>query len=45
LHLARLHLQRGERERARDVLVSYLTQWPEGEFAASTRELLAQLER
>ncbi len=45
LHLARLHLQRGQRERARDVLVSYLTQWPEGEFAASTREQLAQLER
>ncbi len=45
LHLARLHVERAERERARDVLVSYLTQWPEGEFAAATRELLAQLER
>lgn len=44
LHLARLHLQRTERERARDVLVSYLTQWPEGEFAAATRELLAQVD-
>lgn len=44
LHLARLHRSRGARERARDVLVSYLTQWPEGEFAAATRELLAQLD-
>lgn len=44
LHLAKLHLQRAERERARDVLVSYLTQWPEGEFAAATRELLAQVD-
>lgn len=43
LNLARIHYQRQQFGEARALLERYLTQHPEGEFAADTREMLARL--